>query len=143
MAPLIQGLLLTSDESLIAHFTDASEELGIRFRSSAAWGEVCSQFQHGKYEAIVLDLETIDPSLPVLEQIKKVHANERAVIFAVASNSSHRDHALRGGAHFVINRPIERNHIRETLNAAYDLMYDERRRYFRCAVTLPARVKRD
>jgi hypothetical protein len=143
MAQLMQGLLLTSDDSLITHFTDACRELGIRFRSSAEWGEVCSRFQSGKYEAIVLDLETIDPFLPVLELIKKTRTNEHAVIFAVASNCSHRDDALRGGAHFVINRPIVRKQILETFGAAYDLMYEERRRYFRYAVTLPAMVKRD
>jgi DNA-binding response OmpR family regulator len=139
----MQALLLTSDASLVNHFNDASMELGIQFRSSENSNEVCDQFKRDKYEAIVIDFETIDALVPVLKEIKNAHANERAVIFAIASNSSHRNDALRGGVHFVIHRPIQRNEIRETFSAAYDLMYSERRRYFRCAVILPARVKRD
>lgn len=139
----MQALLLTSDPSLESQFIDASKELGIQFRSSGDSEEVCSQFQNGRYEAIVLDLGTIPALMPVLQQIKNIRANQQAVIFAITSNSHHRNTAFQGGAHFVINRPIQQNEVRETLTAAYDLMYGERRRYFRCAVDLPAIVKRD
>jgi hypothetical protein len=139
----LHALLLTSDQSLKAHFMDASKGLGIEFRSSGDSEEVCSQFQHGRYEAIVVDLETIPAMMPVFERIKKTSANQQAVIFAITSNSCHRDYALHSGAHFVISRPIQHDNVRETLATAYDLMYCERRRYFRCAVDLPALVKRD
>jgi AmiR/NasT family two-component response regulator len=56
-----------------------------------------------------------------------------AVIFAVASNAARREQALLNGAHFLLNRPIQASELRQTLNTAYDLMYKERRRYFRCA----------
>ena len=80
---------------------------------------------------------------PSLLTLVLEHRNSpNAVIFAVASNAARRDQALLNGAHFLLNRPIQASAIRQTLNTAYDLMYKERRRYFRCAAELPVTLFR-
>lgn len=137
----IHAMVVTTDPELLASFTNISRELGIEVQASMDSQEFTDRLQHGKYEALVLDFDTVPTALPALGSVRKNRPGQHAVIFAVTSKSEYRDKALDDGAHFLLKRPIQDDEIRRTMSLAYDFMLGERRRYFRCAIELPVRLK--
>jgi hypothetical protein len=138
----MRALVLTADPSLFTAFTEASTELGIEAFASETFESLSSQLSSEKYEGLVLDFDTIPTADNMVEMVRRSHSNQKAVIFAIASDSKRRDQALFEGAHFLLQRPVQKAQITSTLNAAYPLMFSEHRRYFRCAAELPVTVKR-
>lgn len=136
-APGIQALLLTADALLINNFSHLSRELGIDAQSSADPDNFSEQLNRGRYEALLLDFDTVPGVKSAMGVLRSASRGKNTVVFAVASNAESRDHALRDGAHFLLQRPIDISAMREALNAAYDLMCSERRRYYRCIADLP------
>ena len=133
----IHTLLVTPDPWLVANFTNVSRELGIDAQRSGKTGGVPEELGRAKYEAVLVDFDTVPETLAILASVRESPANRNAVVFAVATDSAHRQQALQQGANFVFERPLEAKEIRRVLYAAYDLMARERRRYFRCSAELP------
>lgn len=133
----MRALVVTTDPLLLTTFKEVSVELGIESHPSTDIRNLSEQLSNAKYAGVVLDFDTISSAVPAVACVRNNRTNPNAVIFAVASDAAHRDQALLHGAHFLLRRPIQTSEIRQTLNAAYDLMYKERRRYFRCAAELP------
>jgi hypothetical protein len=138
----IRALLITPDPWLAKHFTSVCEELGIEAQRSAATNGVPEELGDAKYEAVLLDFDTIPDAFTILAGIRESRGNRNALVFAVATNTSHRHQALRKGANFIFERPIDANEIRRLLYTAHDLMVRESRRYFRCTADLPALLSR-
>src|SRR5579864_3728245 len=138
--PTLHMLLLTADPSLAAVFSDFSKELGIDAQYSANTREVSEQLNRAKYEGVVLDFDTITDARPVLASVRQSRSNQNAVLFAVATAGNLAEQALQDRAHFVLRRPIETLTIKQTLDAAYDLMLGDRRRHFRYAANLPVEL---
>lgn len=136
----LHAIVLTADATLAVAFTHVSRELGIEVKSSRNSLEVTEQLQHGAYEGVVLDFDTVPEALPVLGHMRRQRSSQHPVIFAVTSNSESRDQALQDGVHFLLKRPIHTDEIKRAMDLAYDFMLGERRRYFRCAVELPTRL---
>lgn len=132
----VRALVLTADPLLITTFSGVSSELGIQAESSDDSDEVSLQLNRARYEAVLLDFDTVSGAGPVLTSVRESRSNRDTVVFAAATNATHIDQALQGRAHFLLRRPIEPVAIRRTLYAAYDLMLGGHRRHFRCAANL-------
>lgn len=132
----VRALVLTSDPLLVTTFSGVSSELGIQAESSDDSNQVSLQLNRARYEAVVLDFDTVAGAGPVLACVRESRSNKDTVVFAAATNATHIDRALQGHAHFLLRRPIEALAIRRTLYAAYDLMLGGHRRHFRCAANL-------
>ena len=81
--------------------------------------------------------DTVSNARPIFASVRKSRSNQNAVLFAVATSTTHAEQALEDRAHFLLQRPIEATAIRQTLDVAYDLMLGERRRKFRNVVEIP------
>jgi len=132
----VRALVLTADPLLVTTFNGVSSELGIQAESSDDSDEVSLQLNRARYEAVVLDFDTVTGAGPVLASVRESRSNKDAVVFAAATNATHIDQALQGRAHFLLRRPIEQVALRRILYAAYDLMLGGHRRHFRCAADL-------
>jgi hypothetical protein len=140
----IRALVVTRDTGLTATFTDISREFGITAqKSKSSNGGVPDELSLSKYEALLIDFETVPQTVPIFTTIRQSPANRNAVVFAVVGSPDSRQRARDQGATFVLERPLEGEGIRRVLQAAYGLMTSERRRYFRCAVEVPAQMVRD
>src|SRR6266567_8593500 len=137
----IRALLVTPDPWLVRNFTSVCGELGIEAQSSATTDEVPEELGQAKYEAVLVDFDTVPETPTIMGGVRESRGNRNALVFAVATNTAHRHQALRQGANFIFERPFDANEIRRVLYAAYDLMARESRRYFRCTAELPALVK--
>ncbi len=139
----IRALLITPDPWLVKQFTSVCVELGIEVHRSATTDTVPEELGRAKYEAVLVDFDTVPETLAILTGVRESRGNRNALIFAVATDTSHRHQALRLGTNFVFERPIDANEIRRLLFTAYDLMVRESRRYFRCTAELPALLSQE
>ena len=126
----VRALVLTADPLLLTTFSGVSNELGIQAESSDDSDEVSLQLNRARYEAVLLDFDTVSGAGPVLASVRESRSNKDTVVFAAATNATHIDQALQGRAHFLLRRPIEPAAIRRSLYAAYDLMLGGHRRHF-------------
>jgi DNA-binding response OmpR family regulator len=134
----IRALLVTPDPWLVKHFSSVCGELGIAAQRSATIDGVPDELGQAKYEAVLVDFDTVPETLTILAGVRKSRGNRNALVFAVATDTANRHQALRQGANFIFERPVDAKEIRRVLYAAYDLMARESRRYFRCTAELPA-----
>jgi DNA-binding response OmpR family regulator len=139
----MRALVVTTDPLLAGMFAEASGGLGIDFQASGDLPTFSDELSNAKFEGVVLDFDTIPSAVPAVASVRRSHTNGNAVIFAIASDSTSRDQAFENGAHFLLQRPIERLAVRQVLDAAYDLMHRERRMYFRCSAELAVSLTRD
>lgn len=140
----IRALVITRDTGLTATFTDISREFGISAqKSKSSNGGVPEELSLSKYEALLIDFETVPQTMPIFTTIRQSPANRHAVVFAVVGSPDSRQRARDQGATFVLERPLEGEGIRRVLQAAYGMMTSERRRYFRCAAEIFVRLVRD
>ena len=134
----IRALLVTPDPWLVSNFISLCRELGIAVQRSATLEGVPEELGQAKYEAVLVDFDTVPATPTILAGVRESRGSRNALVFAVATDTAHRHQALRQGANFVFERPLDGKEIRRVLYAAYDLMARESRRYFRCSVELPA-----
>ena len=140
----IRALVVTRNPGLTSTFTEVSQEFGITAqKSSNNNGGVPEELRLSKYEALVIDFETIPQTVAILATMRQSPANRTAVVFAVVGSSETRQRAREQGATFVLESPLQGDEIRRVLQAAYGLMTSERRRYFRCSIEVPVQLVRN
>ena len=133
----IRALLVTPDPWLVSNFTSLCGELGIAAQRSATIDDVPEELGLAKYEAVLVDFDTVPETPTIMVGVRESRGNRNALVFAVATSTAHRHQALRQGANFIFERPFDANEIRRVLYAAYDLMARESRSYFRCTAEIP------
>ncbi len=140
----IQALVVTKDSGLVATFEEISKEFGIRSQRSVLHnGGPTPELGNAKFEALLIDFDTVMQTEPIFSTLRQSPANRHAVILGVVGAAESRQRAREQGATFLVERPLNGEAIRRVLHAAYGLMTRERRRYFRCAAEIPLQLVRD
>ena len=140
----IRALVVTRDTGLTAMIADISKDFGISAqKSKSSNGGVPEELTLSKYEGLVIDFETVTQTAPIFTTVRQSPANRNTVVFAVVGSPDSRQRAREAGATFLLERPLESDGIRRVLQAAYGMMTNERRRYFRCTAEIPVRLVRD
>jgi len=131
------ALLVSADAEAIQHCSFALQELSIS-------PDVCREvplairlLNRQKFEAVIVDLQLGEHSGWVLDEVRLSASNRTAVIFAISGHGEESTVAFRSGAGFVFERPLSARSIRRILRPAYGLILRERRRYFRCPISVP------
>jgi hypothetical protein len=126
--------MVTRDSGLKIAFAEVSKEFGIAAQgSNRKNGDIPHELEQSKYEALLLDFDTVQQTAAILASVRQSPVNKNAVIFAVVGSADARQRAKDEGATFFLERPLQGDGMRRVLQAAYGLMTRERRRYFRCA----------
>jgi CheY-like chemotaxis protein len=94
-----------------------------------------------KFDAVIVDLQLGEQCGLILDEVHLSPSNRTAVTFAI-SGSDAEGTAFRKKSEFVFERPLSTASIRDTLKPAYGLILRERRRYFRCAISIPVTILR-
>ena len=137
----LRALLISEDLSLVASFKDVLRTFGVDARKNASRDGPAAELRTGKYEALVVDFDTVPRTLPVLTAVRESPSNRHALVFAVATGSTNRKNALQQGVNFVFERPLALAEVRQVFRRSYNLMVRERRRYFRCAAEIPVVIR--
>jgi len=136
------ALLASADPVAIQQFSHALQQLSIS-------PEVCQEvpaaiglLKYRKFDAVIVDLHLGEQSGTILGEVRLSPSNRTAVTFAISSNDGEATTAVRKGSGFVFERPLSKESIRRTLKPAFGLILGERRRYFRCPLSIPVSVRR-
>jgi len=135
------ALLASADPVTIQQFSHALQELSI---SPDVCQEVLASIRllnHRKFDAVIVDLQLGEQSGLILDEVHLSPSNRTAVTFAI-SGSDAEGTAFRKRSEFVFERPLSAQSIRNTLKLAYGLILRDRRRYFRCPISIPVTILR-
>jgi CheY-like chemotaxis protein len=142
-ATRLHALIVSNDPATVEQLTESLRQL-------ATFTEVCTDvpnalrlLNHRKYEAVVLDLDIGAEAGEVIQSVRVSSSNRTTVTFSVASSKEQGQIAFDAGSSFVLQKPLSVESISRTLNAAYGLIVRERRRYFRCPVRTPVRIREE
>jgi CheY-like chemotaxis protein len=139
----IARALLVSDD------VGTLEEFKVPLRQLSISSEVCrdgpmaiSALKLRKFDAVIVDLQLGQESGTVLDELRLSASNRTTVTLAVSGGEAVSTAASRKKVGFVIERPLSPLSIRGALKAAYGLILRERRRYFRCPISIPVVILR-
>ena len=136
------ALLVSADPVTIRYFSRALQELSISpdvFRETPA---AINQLNRQKFDAVIVDLQLGELAGKVLNEVHLSPSNRTAVTFGISGNDAESTAVLRQKSSFVFEKPLSAQSIRSTLKSAYGLILRERRRYFRCPVSIPVLIRR-
>jgi hypothetical protein len=135
------ALFVSADPATIQQFNQALQELSIS-------PDICRQvpaaiglLNRRKFDAVMVDLQLGEQAILILDQVRLSPSNQTAVTFAISGSDAEAT-ALREKSGFVFERPLSLKSIRSTLRPAYGLILRERRRYFRCPISIPVVILR-
>jgi hypothetical protein len=139
----IASALLVSDDG------GAIEEFKIPLRQLSISSDVCrdgpaaiSLLKCRKFDAVIVDFQLGQECGTVLDELRHSVSNRTTVTLAISGGEEVSNAASRKKVGFVIERPLSRLSVRGALKAAYGLILRERRRYFRCPISIPVVILR-
>jgi len=135
------ALLVSADPITIQQCSRALQEYSIS-------PDVCQEaagavylLNRRKFDAVIVDFQLGEEAELILDEAHLSPSNRTAVTFAI-SGSAAEDTAFRKRSEFVFERPLSPQSIRSTLKPAYGLILRERRRYFRCPISISVSILR-
>jgi CheY-like chemotaxis protein len=134
------ALLVSDDSTHIHQLSRALGEVSIRPDICREVPEALRLLHTRKFDAIIVDSQLGLHSASVLEEVRSTASNRTAVTFAIGGSDM--DSNMRRLSSFVFDGPVSSDSVRRTLRAAYGLVLRERRRYFRCPVSIPVLLLR-
>jgi hypothetical protein len=130
-------LLVCNDAEAVRHVTEGMQQFAIATEACNKVSLALRLLNHQKFEAVVVDLG-LERANEVLEQVRLSRSNQTVVTFAITD--SRKPAGLRIQPHFAMEKPLSASSVGRTIKAAFGLIVRERRRSFRCPVTIPAAI---
>lgn len=137
----MRALVVGCDPEMLAVFSQLFREIHVETYRCMHESEL-AQLLSRQFEAIVLDFHPEFCVAGIRQQLKATHQNERAVVFAVASQDETKDTDLALGVDIVVNRPFVPSVLRQILRGAHGRMLRDSQAYFRVTVALPVSITR-
>jgi DNA-binding response OmpR family regulator len=138
----LRALLLSQDTEMIDILQMALDDLGIAAEvySTAPWaGE---DIPDHRFDAVIVDFD-VPGADEFLRGVRKSPGNTHSLTFALVNRETGLPAAFAMGANLALQKPIAIESARNSLRAAYGLIMQERRRYFRYAIETLVMIKPD
>jgi PilZ domain len=135
------ALLVSADTVTIQQFSHALQEFSVSPDVCRDVPEAVRRLNRQKFDAVVVDLQLGEQCGLILDEVHLSPSNRTAVTFAITARDAEGT-AFRKRSEFVFERPLSLQSIRNTLKPAYGLILRERRRYFRCPISVPVIILR-
>jgi CheY-like chemotaxis protein len=136
------ALLVSADPVTIQQFSPALRELSISPDVCAEAAGAVRLLKCRKFDTVIVDLQLREQSGVIVDEVRLSAANRTAVTFAISGGDVDATAAFRKRTGFVFERPLSPQSIRNTLKPAYGLILRERRRYFRCPISVSVSILR-
>jgi diguanylate cyclase (GGDEF)-like protein len=137
------ALLVSPDQATIHQFSLALGELSISPEACQDAASAVLLLKRRKFDAVIVDLQLGEQSGMILDEVHLSPSNGTAVTFGIGNDDAESTAAFRKKSQFVFERPLSPQSIHKTLKPAYGLILRERRRYFRCPVSIPVIIQRE
>ena len=138
----IQAMIVSRDEQIVNLFSDVLGQMGIDVQHCSDESTAVSQVSSARFEAVVLDFDTVAEMAFLLQSIHESRSNKNALVFGLATEASALQRALQQQINVPFQRPLQTQRVVSILSAGYGLMLRDRRRYFRYGISVPVRLKR-
>jgi len=130
-------LVLSRDPEVVRVLRPAMERLSIHVQVPDV-GRLGHQILLSqKFDGVVIDCDDLEDGLGMLRDVRNAPSNHNSVAFALVNQATSASQALKMGANFVLQKPIEPVNADRCFSAAIGLMIRERRRYSRVPVDMP------
>jgi hypothetical protein len=136
------ALLVSDDVGTIEEFKTPLRQLSISSEVCRDGPTAISLLKRRKFDAVIVDLRLGQECGTVLDELRLSASNRTTVTLAVSGGEAVSTAASRRKVGFVIERPLSPLSVRGALKAAYGLILRERRRYFRCPISIPVVILR-
>ncbi len=136
-AAMGRSLLICNDPVAIQRVAEGMQRFVIATEVCNEVGMAIPLLARHKFEAVIVDFGLAQAG-ELLERVRLSPSNRSAVTFAITEPQKHS--SLQFHANFVMERPLSASSVGRTLKAAFGLIIRERRRSFRCPVSIPAVV---
>jgi len=141
-ASIATALLLSEDGPTVALVTQCLEELAISTDVCAGNADFYRLLNRKKVEAIIIDSPLNRASVRFLDIVRSSPSNRSAITFVV-SDGRKQNLACGEGPNFFIESPLSKEALHKMLKVSFGLIVRERRRYFRCPISIPATLRSD
>jgi ActR/RegA family two-component response regulator len=125
-----QALIASDEESLVRRVSAALGEMGLSVESVPESEPALALLKRRQYEAVFLDCD-LEGAMHLVGSVRDDSPNQRAIVLAFASDPEAARSANKGGANFVLAKPINWEVAKRTLRAAHTMIIRERRRSIR------------
>jgi CheY-like chemotaxis protein len=136
-APVATALVISDDEATVRQLTEGMQQFAISAEVCGDAGFALQSLNRRHFEAVVVDLKMYQAK-EIMERVRFSPSNQTATTFAITDGAQS---AFSTGANFVLERPLSEESLSRSLRVAYGIIMRERRRYFRCPVTIPVAVR--
>jgi DNA-binding response OmpR family regulator len=140
-APIATALVISDDEATVRQLTESMQQFAISAEVCRDAGIALQSLNRRHYEAVVVDLKMYQAK-ELMERVRLSPSNQTATTFAITEGPGAESASVFSArANFVLERPVTEESLSRSLRAAYGIIMRERRRYFRCPLTIPVAVR--
>lgn len=133
-------LVVSNDVATIKQVSESLRQFAMSPETCSEVHVALERLDRQKFDSVIVDFRLGDQAMTILEKAHASRSNRTAVRFAISGSDEATAAAFKGGANFVLRRPLSFTTIDRTLRAAYGLIVREQRRYFRCSIGVVARL---
>ena len=139
----LRALLLSRDDEMVDVLRRTLADLGVgtEVYSSSEWAT--EDLARHKFDAVIIDCESVSGAKDVLKKLRSTPSNSSSLAFAIVGETTSLQEAFDLGANLALDKPITPERARSSFRAAYGLMMQERRRYFRHPIDVPVTISLD
>ncbi len=136
----LDGLLFSGDAHVLGVMNQILDSFGIQTEVCREVGSALEAVTHRRLDAVIVDWNAANDPTRVVRSARKSSPNSNSTIVAMVDAGSE-THALLVGANFMIYKPVDLDHARRCMRAAYGTMLQERRRAARVSVDIAVAVR--
>ena len=131
----LDGLLFSNDAQVVCVMNQILSSFAIDAEVCTEFGSALDAVTHRRLDTVIVDWSGADPTR-IVRGARKSSPNSNSTIVAMVDDESE-THALLVGANFMIHKPVDLDHARRCMRAAYGTMLQQRRRAARVSVDIP------
>jgi CheY-like chemotaxis protein len=135
----LDGLLFSTDTQVIGVMGQILTSFSIETEVHSELKAALDAVTHRRLDAVLVDWDGADPTR-IVRDTRKSSPNSNSTIVAMVDRDSE-THALLVGANFMIHKPVDLDHARRCMRAAYGTMLQQRRRSARVSVEIPVSAR--
>ena len=135
----LDGLLFSADAQVIGVMRQILSSFSIETELHSELKAALDAVTHRRLDAVLVDWDGADPTR-IVRDTRKSSPNSNSTIVAMVDRDSE-THALLVGANFMIHKPVDLDHARRCMRAAYGTMLQQRRRSARVSVEIPVSTR--
>jgi hypothetical protein len=136
----LDGLLFCSDAQVLGVMNQVLASLAIKTEVCGKFDSALDAVNHRRLDAVIVDWNGVDHPNRLVCAARKSSPNSNSTIVAMVDQVSE-TYPLLAGANFMIHKPMDFDHARRCMRAAYGTMLQNRRRSARLPVALPVVVR--